>query len=239
MPTTNYLTHQINLKDPVTKKALAVAGWVFVCTAGSPAIATTYNPDSNFVANTAGVPLAITAGTARFAVLDSVLTVDLYIFTAQGQFIEITGVKAGSVGEVEVPKMSRQQLWKVPFSIAQSTTGVEKDTGIDLPQDCFVEQNVGVIVTTLESGKTIDVGTLSSESGGDADGIIDGVSLAAAGLVAAKSAATNTRGALLGGTTLDLPYSTRLQTAKSLSYTLAASVTAAAGFIILPITLAG
>ena len=64
------------------------------------------------------------------------------------------------------------------------TTG-EKDTGIDFKAgdvilDCFVK------VRTLEatSGtKTIDVGLLSSESGGDTDGFLDGVSTAAAGTV--------------------------------------------------------
>jgi hypothetical protein len=63
----------------------------------------------------------------------------------------------------------------VKIPVTALSTG-EKDTGVDLPTkgivlDCFVD------VKTAEataSTKTIDVGLLSSESGGDADGFLDG-----------------------------------------------------------------
>lgn len=66
--------------------------------------------------------------------------------------------------------------------VSDLTTG-EKDTGIDFKAGDIIEA-VWVNVRTLEATattKTIDVGLLSSESGGDTDGFVDGLSTAAAG----------------------------------------------------------
>lgn len=53
--------------------------------------------------------------------------------------------------------------------------------------------DVWIEVTTIEatgSTKTLDVGLLSSESGGDADGFLDGVSVATAGMRRGLAVAT-------------------------------------------------
>src|SRR3990167_1491907 len=66
------------------------------------------------------------------------------------------------------------KVLKVPIA-AGLTTGA-KDTTVDLPTKGIV-LDVFVDVTTAESTgstKTIDVGLLASESGGDADGFLDG-----------------------------------------------------------------
>lgn len=125
----------------------------------------------------------------------------------------------------------------------------EIDTGFDFKQGDVIRR-VYIDVQTLEatSGtKTIDVGLLSSESGGDADGLLDGVSTAAAGLVAASATATDgtnqnfwaaapTLGALLrsgrlgsdlagdAGAIIPVDYVVGA-TAKSLTYTLGAAHT--------------
>lgn len=94
-------------------------------------------------------------------------------------------------------------------------TGSEVDTGLDLPTKGFVLPWMWLDVVVAEatgSTKTLDVGLLSSESGGDADGFIDGLSVAATGVkfpafVATVgsnntylgAAATHTMGALLTG----------------------------------------
>lgn len=85
---------------------------------------------------------------------------------------------------------------KIPFVKATA----EQTTGITLPAGVSVTGAV-VEVATAAGSATIDVGILSSESGGDADGFLDGVSCATAGLVVANladaSAANITLGALL------------------------------------------
>lgn len=125
------------------------------------------------------------------------------------------------------------KLAKVRLPIVAATT--EQDTGFDLPlkgvvMDCWLD------VRTFEATgatKTVDLGLLTGESGGDPDGFIDGLSVAtSAGIkqpVLTKSA--ETVGALLKYTITDNGSATHPQrqwhvlngTAKSLTYTLGAN----------------
>lgn len=94
----------------------------------------------------------------------------------------------------------RKQLFEIDLVAATHCDGNETDTGTDLP-DSGVVTNVWLEVTTGHgSAATLDVGFLSSESSGDPDGFIDGISVETAGffvpsLTGAVAAAT--RGALM------------------------------------------
>lgn len=110
------------------------------------------------------------------------------------------------------------------IEIVADATGSEQDTGFDLPAD-WVVTNVYVRTTTAESTgstKTIDVGLLSSESGGDLDGFLDGVDVSAVGIkVPELATAGMTRGALLRETatgTVPKHHPATAVTAKSLVY---------------------
>lgn len=67
----------------------------------------------------------------------------------------------------------------------QLTHNVETDTGYDLPSRAIILDVFLNVITpeTTATTKTVEVGLLASESGGDLDGFLDGVSLAAAGVV--------------------------------------------------------
>ncbi len=92
--------------------------------------------------------------------------------------ITIDGPTGSPAGVLQVvPKVI-----KVP--VVALTTGT-KDTTIDLPTKGLV-LDVWVDVRTKEdtaTTKTIDVGLLNSESGGDLDGFLDGISTATAGVI--------------------------------------------------------
>ncbi len=128
-------------------------------------------------------------------------------------------------------------------SISSAPTGSEQDAGIDLPAKAVV-LDVFLDVTAAEvtgGTKTMSVGLLSSESGGDADGFLVGVSCASTGLKRGEATVTaggsetylsaTTRGALLGsfvagsdsagdvGTVYERPHLSDSVTAKSVSYT--------------------
>lgn len=79
------------------------------------------------------------------------------------------------------------------FNFATGT--VETDLGEDLPADALVDDVLVYVRTAEATGatKTLDVGILSSESGGDADGFLDGISVSSTGLK--RSASTITTGA--------------------------------------------
>lgn len=93
---------------------------------------------------------------------------------------------------------------KIPVTAteAANTTATEKDTGFDLKAGWTV-LDAWIVVNTVDAGATVDVGTNSNDSGGDADGFIDGASLATTGLVYPDATVTSgaysatTRGALL------------------------------------------
>ena len=58
----------------------------------------------------------------------------------------------------------------------------ETDTGYDIPVGCVIYPwEMFLIVDTIDATETIEVGILSTESGGDADGFIDAYSIATAG----------------------------------------------------------
>lgn len=129
------------------------------------------------------------------------------------------------------------------ISISSAPTGAEQDTTVNLPAKAVV-LDVLLDVTTAEvtgGTPTMSVGLLSSESGGDADGFLVGVSCASTGLkrgVATVTAGSNeaylsatTRGVLLGsftagsdaatdvGTVYERPHLSDSVTAKSITYT--------------------
>jgi len=96
---------------------------------------------------------------------------------------------------------------KIPITATQAAAGqTEMDTGFDLKAGWTV-LDAWIVVNTADTGETVDVGTNSNDSGGDADGLIDGASLATTGLVYPDATVTTgttetyysatTRGALL------------------------------------------
>ena len=121
---------------------------------------------------------------------------------------------------------------KVPFTNTTGTTQV--DTGIDIPGSVRITDAM-LNVTTAASGATLDVGFINAGESGDEDGLLDGESCAATGLVSHNlvdgTAGNITLGALLeeielaeanGGTAVTLAVPTGYKTdgtIKSLVYT--------------------
>jgi hypothetical protein len=149
---------------------------------------------------------------------------------------------------------SYQGIYIVEFDIARASG--ETDTGFDFKSGDVI-MSAWIDVQTAEataSTKTIDVGLLSSESGGDADGILDGIVTSATGTIVGKATVTTgsntkffastTRGVLLqdfqAGTDVDQDEGVACSkehaistTAVSLTYTLgdAATELVAKGYV--------
>lgn len=85
-------------------------------------------------------------------------------------------------------------VYKISCVPADFADNSEIDTGIDLASDIAVDDAYVVVQTaeTTATTKTVDVGLKAAESGGDADGFLDGISVAAAGEI--KGAITYTDG---------------------------------------------
>ena len=95
-----------------------------------------------------------------------------------------------SIGQKDV--IDRVKVIRIQYS---DGTG-EIDTGWDLPSTAVVEDVFVNVITAEATGstKTIDVGLLSTESGGDADGLLDGISVASTGLKGPSLTITETTG---------------------------------------------
>ena len=116
-------------------------------------------------------------------------------------------------------------IWFTGSTAAETET----DTGVDFHADTEIK-GARIEIVTVDSGETINVGLLSTETNGDMDGLLDGISTTTAGYVKEVFA---TRGALLDdGTDIYMMghYVTTSQ-AESLSYSTSKGTDTAAGYI--------
>lgn len=232
--------YKIPLADRRDGVAIAGSGGSYmVCQAGTGKKQAIYNKGGTQL-NLTTPFVALSNGLMEFYVPDTVVIstgVDIYGMAPDGQFFVRLGVSPSGPNQILVDRERRNQVALIPFALADSVAATEKDTGLDLPVNAIISPiNIGVRVIGLESAKTLDCGTLSTESGGVAAGFISAISLAAAVSVMAKSAATATRGSLVGGATLDRGHVV-VSATQSFSYTLSTGTTTAHGVIILPYTL--
>jgi hypothetical protein len=109
--------------------------------------------------------------------------------------------KPSRFGAVSVNKLALRHL---RVEIDHTGGSAEQDTGFDFAAGDII-QDVWVEVVTAEATgttKEIDVGLLSSESGGDTDGFIDGLSVATTGhKVTTQTITTGLQNTYLNATT--------------------------------------
>lgn len=232
-------SYSIQMHDHRTGEIIqATGGKVYVAIAGGSAKEILYDMAGTSLAN----PVALTNGHFEFQVDADTNTVDLYVMAPGGQCVTLTGVKPGGPNEIMIDAGQRHQMAVIPFSTDDTTAAAETDTGFDLPLYAAVLPHVTVRVTTVDATKTIDVGLLSSETAGDADGFLVTASVATAGLVKGTVAnGANTMGALFevqdSANAGDLTHEAHVVTgsnARSVTYTLTAGTDTAEGFINIP-----
>lgn len=237
--------YNVQLMDRATGKAIIAAGGkCLVVTASGTGKRTILNAITFASATN---PLTPTRGLISFAI-DSTTpladSADLYIMAPGGQFVVARSVKAGSPTEIWVDTAQRNQHLILPFDISDTTHSVETDTGFDFTTGMILAPYPVILVTAADTGETLNVGLLSTESGGDADGLIVGISVAALGTVNANMVTSPTLGVLFRelttSTAADTVTTRRAYpigaTAVSVTYTLSADTDLAKGFFMLPYT---
>lgn len=246
MPTT-YNIFDLQVYDRATGNAvISTGGTAYVCATGAYAKSTLVNPDSDYasLAN----PISATRGKFRFAIANTGLgspAVDVFGIAPGGQAFIAKNIKPAQITDIWIDTREYAHTLVVPFSIADATAATEKDTGFDFATGTTIMPFPAIDVRAMDSGITMDIGTLSSESGGDADGFVAAASVASAVVVQAKLATTATLGALVKETVTDSGAATVAQrigytigsTAVSLSYTLSSGADTAAGYIRIPYVL--
>ena len=118
-----------------------------------------------------------------------------------GRYAMMYGVTPRSSNKtLLLPRYSTQRVIKIPFLATGTDSsdtpntwdGAEASCVITAGSSSTIKLCKGLVitdavlqVTTVDSGTTMDLGLLSSESGGDADGFFDGISMASAGWITA------------------------------------------------------
>lgn len=230
--------YKSQLKSLLTGALIASVGGVcLVVAAGGTAKATLYDNAGAALAN----PFSLSNGSLEFNVADSVSNgVDLYILSPTGHMVIQKGVKASGESSILVDTSRLNTTLVIPFNIANTTAATETSTGFTVPG--AVQPNPLVYVTAIDATEDIDVGTLSSDSG-DADGFMDGVSVATLGYAKGSLlTSADTMGALLSvqdsaNAGDDAPEQDLTMIGKTITYTLSTGSDTAAGFIILPVLL--
>jgi hypothetical protein len=175
---------RIQLQDQVTGKVIqASGGMAMICVNGEAAQVSLLDSTGAAATN----PTALTNGLIEFYVADSVTIFDMYIMCPGGQFLEVAGVVPGGPNEFNVDLSRRNQIARIPYSSDDSTAATEKDTGMELPTDCMVHADgLGIYVEAIDATETMDVGILSTEANGDANGFLAAIDIGTLGAVSGE-----------------------------------------------------
>lgn len=242
----SYSIFELQCTDLQGRLVQSSGGQVLVCVAGQYVKATLLDPDNDYAA--LANPVAMTRGRARFAIATGVAgqttmpVVDIYGVAPGGQAFQRYSKNAAQLQEIQLDLDQLDQVMVAPFDFA-SGAATEVDTGLNFPVGALVGPDPWVDVKAVDATETIDVGLLSSESGGDANGFFALLSVATAGVTTGQRATTATIGALLIeaiATTpaVNLPKSHEVTTAVSLTWTLSTGSDTARGRVGLPYRLA-
>ena len=171
-------------KNLETKRQLSVSGTYQVLAAGTANEATIYaeSEDSSAADN----PGSISSGQIRFFVDRTVTTVDIVIYTADGDAEFLKGIAPTSNHRVEIDQYRKEQLLHLPILFNDNS---ETDTGFTLPASTFID-DIDLIVDTVDATETIDVG-LDGTTSNDPNGLIAAASIATAGYVELAGAINN------------------------------------------------
>lgn len=231
---------KLAFKDDLTERAIDGSGGVaFICTAGSPDLATLYNPSTDAALSN---PISLTRGGISFATLETVETVDIFAMLPTGHFVSFYGIHANEFNELEVNVSQRHNVAIVPFSVGHTgyVAASEFDTGMDFPIGAMILPTPSMLVTTLDATETIDVGFVTT----DPNGILAAADVATATYVKGTLLSSGqTLGALLSadesGAGVLVPEGYICAAAQSLSWTLTAGSDTAKGYIHIPYVLLG
>lgn len=209
------------LIDGSTGKAITDTG-------GMAAVHANGAPARQAVVDSAGAsatnPVALSSGHFETWVDDAVAAVDIFGIGPNGHAFSLKGVVPGTIQEIYLDSQRNDQVLIVPFSHDDSVAATEFDTGMDLPAKALVRGIEGgsiLEVIDVDATETIGIGLLSSESGGDVDGLVALGDVAVAGLAGALD------GVLI---VADVGHFTDAVTAKSITYTTTAGSDTVAGY---------
>ncbi len=165
-----YKKYDLSVIDPRTGEAITSGVYVFVYSAGTKTLATIYSNEAG-VSKTNPITRTVfgTQQKVEFYCADS--TVDIFIADDKGNTAFIPSVPP-TEHVLKLDRSGNDKCFVAPFLF--NSGGTEVDTGLDFPLNVMI-YNALIEVVTTDASETISVGLLSSETAGDADGILAAV----------------------------------------------------------------
>jgi len=177
--------YHLFLKDLLANDHYKVNCTYAVMTANSAALATIYSGKDDSSAASNPATTTDTKGEIRFYMASSINSVDVTIYTANGEAIFIKGVTPSTHG-VWIDRQKLKQELVIPLVY---NSNVETTTGFTPVSPCLIE-DIDLVVETLDATETIDVGFNGSTTN-DPNGLIAAASIATAGWVALQGVVNN------------------------------------------------
>lgn len=156
---------------------------VFVYTTDSKTLATIYS-DFKLTSKTNPISRTVFAAAKSIDFWSAATSHDLYVNLSTGEELVVYGVTP-STHLLVLDRATVHKHLVIPFTGGST----EVDSGIDFPNNVWVKALM-VDVVTADTTETLDVGILSTETSGDANGLLSAVSLGIAGMI--KPIATTT-----------------------------------------------
>lgn len=166
--------YKLVVRDPRNGDSITSGVSVYVYTAGTKTLATIY---SNNQRGSKTNPTTFTAFDGTINFWSAATTVDIFLADDKGN---VSFVPSVSPTDHTLP-LNRDGVDKcfvAPFSANTSET----DTGLDFPLNTLIYK-LAVEVVTVDATETMDVGLLSTETAGDADGLLAAVDVATAAFI--------------------------------------------------------
>lgn len=194
--------YDLTITDPRSREAITTGVYVFIYDAGTKTLSTIYANDA-LLARTNPITRTVYDTIGKIEFYAAATSVDIYIADDKGNVSFIPSVTPVQ----HILHLNRDGVSKcfvAPFVF--NAGGTEVDTGLDFPLNVVI-QDFCVEVVTVDAAETLNIGLLSSETAGDADGICVGASLATAAFLRPfvitdgtneDFVATPLKGALLG-----------------------------------------
>jgi hypothetical protein len=158
---------------------LTTGVYVFVYDAGTKTLSTIYS-DRKRTAKTNPISRSQYATDTQVYFFGPNSSYDIALAHSDGSTAKFTSI-APTSHRLYLPRQGQDKT--LVFSMVFNAGATETDTGLDLPYGALV-YDAGVETVTVDATETVDVGLLSSETAGDADGFVAAVSVAAAGIPA-------------------------------------------------------
>lgn len=170
--------YDLSVVDPRTGEAITSGVYVFVYDAGTKTLSTIYASGSA-VAKTNPITRTQFGTDTKITFWSASTSHDIFVADDKGNVSFVPSVTRYD----HVLPLNRDGVDKcfvAPFVF--NAGGTETDTGLDFPLNVWI-YSAAVEVVTLDATETLGVGLLSTETAGDADGILAGVSLASAAFI--------------------------------------------------------